>query len=465
MTPSYSIEELKPCEPILPESKHQMQTTMTLLVVVATLDGADFQLLPASFRALESDLGFGLRDLSLLAVGQGVAQGISGPFWGNLADNGVSRRYLIFYGMLSWAILTALLASITHFQTILILRILNGCALGLLTPLAQSLVADLSQKAERGYNFGWIEFGNRTLGQVIGIIFVTSVSEKRIWGMAGWRFAYCTIAFFSLLLAPVVLTLLSDPPRRYKPESIGLMNEVKCFCGYLTIPTFRAIALQGIFGTIPAAALAFGTMYLQYCGLPDATAAICFAMYPVGSGFGCLLGGSIGDRMAIWSPQHGRALTAEASVSLGMPIIVLIFLAVPRTPLAPIFGALFLTLGLVASWCPTGCNKPVFLDVVPGDHQASVMSWEKAIETTSGQLMGPSIVSNLALMVFGYQSAAESVSYMSAEQRMNNASSLGKALVAATLVPWAICLMCYVRLHWTYQIDVDAAEALPLVPS
>jgi len=190
---------------------------------------------------------------------------------------------------------------------------------------------------------------------------------------------------------------------------------------------------------------------------------MCFAMYPVGGGIGCILGGMIGDRMATWSPFHGRAFTAEASVALGMPIIVVIFIAVPRDPLAFIFATLFLLLGLVSTWCPTGCNKPVFLDVVPGGHQASVMCWEKVIETTSGQIMGPSIVSNLAVWLYGYKSSAKEVVIMSQEQRMTNANSLGKSLMIATIVPWSICLLCYMRLHWTYKNDIHAAgEMLPL---
>lgn len=447
------------------QSEYRQKWTVWLLCAVATLDGADFQLLPASFRALEADLGIPIARLAMLSMAQGVAYSVAAPFWGNLADNGISRRLLILCGMLAWGVFTIILSGISHFGGMLTLRILNGCALGLITPIAQSLVADVSPRAERGKNFGIIEFGNRTIGQVVGIVFVTSLSNRQVWGMAGWRVAYFCVGAVSLLLTPIIFYFLTEVPRAYKPDKISLLHEFKSFWGYLSIRSFQAILVQGLFGTIPWSAMSFGTMYLQYAGLEDSMAAAAFSMYALAGGFGCILGGKIGDFLSVRFPDYGRPMTAMISVMLGIPIVVALFHVLPPSAsMTPWYFILLLALGLLSSWCATGCNKPVFLDIVPAEKQASVMSWEKCLESTSGQLIGPPIVSLLAVSVFGYRTSTQQVSQMDSVTRLMNARALGQALVYMTIFPWVLCFFAYTRLLFTYSGDiVEDHEKLGLV--
>jgi len=448
----------------LPVVRTHVPTTILLMVAVAILDGADLQLLPASFRALETDLGLDLRHLSALSMAQGISIGISGPFWGNLADSGVSRKNLIFSGMVVWGLATTALASASDFRSLLMLRVINGCALGLLGPVVQSLIADVSPKADRGFNFGCIEFGNRALGQVVSIILTARLSNQHIFGISGWRVAHYTVALFSLILAPGILLLLHEPHRQMRLEQIGVTRELNNFATYCKIPTFRIIALQGFFGTIPGAAFAFGVLYLQYAGLPDGKAGLCFAMFPVGCGISCVIGGLLGDTLARRWPHHGRIITAQISLVLQIPVIIAIFLLVPPKPQsANLYIALFLALGLLSLWPLTGCNKPILLELIADNRQASIMSWEKSIETFGGQFIGPSALDYIAITCFGYRQDFEQAVNISADQRLTNAQSLRKALLCTTLIPTVLCLMCFWRLHWTYRRDINVTEKLPLV--
>jgi len=70
----------------------------------------------------------------------------------------------------------------------------------------------------------------------------------------------------------------------------------------------------------------------------------------VGVAFGNLLGGSIGDRLSIWSPAHGRALTAQMSIFLGLIMATILFLVIPPSAsLGLPFGIVYFLMGLVDS--------------------------------------------------------------------------------------------------------------------
>jgi MFS family permease len=75
--------------------------------------------------------------------------------------------------------------------------------------------------------------------------------------------------------------------------------------------------------------MGFMAMYLHYCGHSDASAAMIVSAMLLGRALGGVLGGFLGDMLASRSPNHGRPLTAEASVFLGIPFTVALVHAAP----------------------------------------------------------------------------------------------------------------------------------------
>lgn len=69
--------------------------TLAALILLSALKGADLQLLPSSFRAMEHEMGLRPHMLGLMALCQGVACAVTGPIWGNLVDSGASRKLLL----------------------------------------------------------------------------------------------------------------------------------------------------------------------------------------------------------------------------------------------------------------------------------------------------------------------------------------------------------------------------------
>jgi len=428
-------------------------STMIILCLMAVIKGADLQLLPSSFRAMEVDLNLKPYYLGILSLCQGLACSCSGPFWGNLVDCGFPRTYLLMIGVTLWGVCTIMLGMVPHFTGMAVLRALNGVALACLLPITQSFVAELADRNNRGSFFGWLYlFSN--MGQVFACLFVTPLSNETVMGIAGWRLALLVVGCVTLLSVPLIPILVVEKPQRWRPDRFGLSCEVNKLYKFVHIRTFLVILLQGVFGTIPGAALSFVTMYLQYTGVSDSIAAMINALHIVGSALGGLLGGSIGDMLHAKSPSYGRALTAQLSMLGCIPCVFIMFhlLAPTQENVGEIAGMLFV-LGLIGSWVAPGCLCPVMCDIVARRYLASAYAWELAIVFASGNALGPITVGYLSQTVYGYRVSDDQVIDMNPAFRTRNAEALGQSLLFACIVPYTICTVLFTLMYFTYRGD------------
>jgi len=435
--------------------------TLALLSAVCMIEGADIQLLPASFKALERDLGLSPWHLAMLGMSQSIVQMFSGLVWGALADGGWSRKWMLTGGAMSWGFLTLLLAMVSSFPTMIALRMLNGAALGTLGPVAQSLVVDMTRPCERGFFFGWFQLAYN-VGVLTSAVFTASISNMTIWGFDGWRVAFAAVAVASFILAVVLAVFMWEPERTGNiPTPLSIGSELrKCF-RYLRIPTFKVIVLQGAFGSIPWSALSFSILFFQNTGLSDVEAASTFSALIAGGALGGIMGGWIGDRLSQWSRSHGRALTAQISVASGIPMIIIILSVVPRRPISfSTYFALMFVLGLMASWCSAGVNRPVLAEIVGPKDRASIFAWLGAIDGGIAAMLGAPMVGLLAENWFGYQPSKLQVVDMPPSLRSSNATALAQAMMCCCVGPWVVCFIFYSFLHITYGPDVAASAAL-----
>jgi len=435
--------------------------TLGLLFSVCVIEGMDIQLLPASFKALERDLGLAPTHLAMLGMAQSIVQFVSGLVWGALADGGWSRKWMLTGGAVSWGCLTVLLAMVSSFPTMVGLRMMNGAALGILSPVAQSLIVDMTHPSERGFYFGWFQFAIN-FGLLISSIFTASISNMTIWGLQGWRVAFAVVAIASFMIAFLLAACMKEPERtNNNPVPASVAGEFRKCCRYLRIPTFKYIALQGAFGSIPWSALSFAILFFQNSGLTDFQASVTFSANIIGGGIGGVLGGWIGDRLSQWSQNHGRPLTAQISVVAGIPLIIGILCVVPREPSSFLtYFGLMLTFGLLASWCSAGVNRPILAEIVGRRDRSSVFAWLVALDGSFAAMMGAPMVGIFAENVFGYQSTRLSIAETPFALRDSNASALAQAMMCCTIGPWAVCFVFYSFLHLTYGPDVAACAAL-----
>jgi MFS family permease len=363
-------------------------------------------------------------------------------------------------GTFIWGATTICLGFVSTMTAMGCLRVVNGIALAMLLPVTQSFVADLSNEQNRGQTFGTIFFFSN-VGQVLTCFFVTPLSTQKVFGQDGWRAALLAVGLMSMLVTTLVPLMIVEPARRWRPDRLGPRREIRKLAGFLKIPSFNVIILQGIFGTIPSAAFSFITMYFQYVGVSDFAAALVISIHVIGDGCGGFVGGIIGDVLADWSPRFGRAITAQLSVLISIPILAAIFLLIPRdaSMVTTFAGTLFLY-GFISSWVAPGCICPVVVDIVPRSSLGSAYAWELAIVYCSGNMFGPLLVGILSQQVFGYKISNEAVATMDEDVRAKNAKALGESLLFSCVVPCVLSAIVFSALFFTHHKDTMNRDAL-----
>lgn len=457
----------------------QRGLTYCLLLAIAFCDGADAYLTPSSFRALEADLGFQPSVLGALSLAQALAMALMAPLWGSLCDSGaVQKKTILVSGVMSWGLCTIAISSVSSLFMMIFLRILVGASLACLLPVSQVIIAEMTLPRDRGIFFGGLSFAQVT-GMALCGQFSTAVSNMTFanGSLSGWRLAYATVGATSVLFAFVLLVLLQVPPSArsaglgHAPNTaMSLLAEMfERWCQYMGLRTFQLILLQGIFGSVPWAAMSFLTMFFQYVGFEDAQAASLVLIFNLSGGLGSLLGGYVGDTAAAWSTYHGRPVVGQLTVFAGIPLIAIVLFVVPPSTANYIwYGLLLSSVGLLSTWALTGVKRPILTEVVKPEDWASILALDCAIEGSSAAVFGAPLVGIVA-EVLGYKSSQQQVRDMVPALRSANQSALSKALFATCVVPWVMCFVFMSLLHVSFQEDCctkqeeSAEEDVPLI--
>jgi hypothetical protein len=314
------------------------------------------------------------------------------------------------------------------------------------------MVADYTTETNRGHIFGMLYFATN-VGQVLTCLLVTPASSQQIHGIDGWRVALLTIGFLSIGLACLVPWCVAEAPRPFRTSRMMPGRVARKLGSFFRIPTFALLSLQGVFGTIPGAAMSFVTMFFQYVGITDFDAALLISVHVIGDACGGMLGGIIGDALARWSPRYGRPLTAHLSVLSAIPSVALLFYAIPRQQsMTSAFAGILFLHGLFSSWAAPGCICPAMCDIIPRSSLGLAYAWQLGIAYSCGSVTGPLMVGHISRLS-GYEINTDLVTDMSEEARRKNAKALGHALFMSSSIPYAICATLFVVLFFVYDKD------------
>eukprot|EP00931_Biecheleriopsis_adriatica_P075362 TRINITY_DN49243_c0_g1_i1.p1 TRINITY_DN49243_c0_g1~~TRINITY_DN49243_c0_g1_i1.p1 ORF type:complete len:510 (+),score=63.08 TRINITY_DN49243_c0_g1_i1:36-1532(+) len=464
----------------MPHERHPTKQLMLFLGLVSALEGADAMLLPASFEALQLDLGFAPLDLGSMSLAQAFMLSLAAPLWGIVADREMlPRRSILAVGAVGWGVITLLLASVSSRNTMILLRVANGSMLACLGPVTQGIIADVTMETQRGQVLG--KLGLMTLGgNVFAALLTTPLSTQDVLGVQGWRVAFAVVGLVSLTVGALIHVMMEEPTKerwdgidylqdqsvRSKTpcsiergssiSSIGsaVGEEAVRLRDYLRMPSFLVIVLQGCFGGMPWNALGFSTMYFQQAGFGDIHSSILSALAMGSGGVGNLIGGYVGDSFASRWPNHGRALAAQISVASGIPCVLLLYWLIPPNPAYfPYFASIVILLGLTSSWCSAGVNRPLLSEIVSPSGRSVIMAWDTALEGSMAALLGAPAVGVLSQEVFGFKLGATHQAMSLSAGTEPNTRALGMALVVSTTFPWIVCLLLYSLLHWSYPRD------------
>jgi len=427
-----------------------------MLCCVSALEGADTALLPTCMFALQKDIGLELTDIAALNTAQLVFTNLAAPMWGILADRGtLKRRNILIIGALGQGVVTMLLAVITNLGTMVCLRALNGVFLASLRPISNGIIADVTGDSRRGKIFGRVQ-GALLFGMFVTTLTAGNMANKNIIGLQGWRVAFVLLGLVSAVVSAMLAYFFVEPPREEVELSSAkgiraVFEEIRSVLRFLTIPTFCVMIMQGIFGTIPWSVMGNSMLYFKLTGMGDMESSILTSEGTVVGIFGNILGGLIADSLARRLGYHGRPLSAQITVAIGIPLIFLQFYGIPAGDGS--FWAYFAIIAgfsLLGSWAQSGTNFPILSDIVPSKDRSKVMAWECALENSIANAIGPIFVAVLAEKCFGYSFGEVDADGKS----LHSATALGKAMTATICIPWVICFFAYTILHWTYPRDM-----------
>lgn len=432
-----------------------------LLLAIAFADAMDGAILGSTFKVLESELGLSPSGLAIMALLQSLGGKLAAPFWGWACDEAVvSRKTLMMGGCMGWATCMAALGLSYSLWQLYLVRALNGVFLACLMPLSQSWVSDLAHPEAFGRIFGLMGLAGGLGGALFGGM-TTSMSAELFLGLSGWRFMCFVVGAFSWMLAGAIWFFMEVGPvadSRGNPHNpfTAIAQVFSNLVSSMRIPTFNVIIAQGILGCMPWTSLSFEVMYFQYLGFSNERVGLYQTLTGIFGMPGMFVGGLVGDFLMQKFGDHGRPLTAQLSVGLGIPFFVLFIYVLPETIGTKAIWPYIISksiFALVASWCLAGVNRPILSEIVPKSSRASIMAWDLCIEQFLSSAIALPLVGILSEKVFGYQPTTLAVAEMPAAQREMNAMALRNTLVWMGVVPWTLCFILFSGLHFTYPKD------------
>ncbi|CAJ1447019.1 unnamed protein product [Effrenium voratum] len=456
------VESEKKAEVVeAPEDEREPSSVILFwLCCVSALEGLDTQLVPACQYALQRDLGLQLGHFAVLTTVQMVLTNLAAPFWGILADRGtLKKKTILTLGAVGEGLAVTIFAFVPNFYVMILLRGMSGFFLASLRPVCNGLIADLTSDNKRGKIFGRVQSA-LLCGMFCSLLIAGNVANPHVGSIPGWRFLFAGAGLVAFIVAGGLAGFLVEPAHQLDEASkmkgcAAIRTELCTVLSFLRIPTFCVMIMQGVFGTIPWSVMGNNLLFFKFCGLQDWEASILAAEGTVAGVFGNIAGGMIADALARRFGYHGRPLSAQITVAIGIPMVFLQFYGIP--PGSGSFGAYFALIagfGLLGSWAQSGTNFPILSDIVPPSDRSKVMAWECAMENSLANAIGPGLVSTLAV-AFGYRFGSEEME----GQSLSSARALGSAMAATICIPWLITLLAYTLLHWSYPRDMKRLKA------
>lgn len=372
---------------------------LAVLIVVYTLNFVDRQILAILKEPIAADLHLSDTDLGLLG---GFAFALfysvlAIPFaW--LADR-FSRVWIISAGLFLWSGFTALCGMAGSFAVLFLARMGVGVGeAGGVAP-AYSLIADWFPPGSRARALAAYSFGI-PIGSALGVLFGGLVAKA-----VDWRFAFIAIGVFGVLLTPLFLWLVRDPPRiATAAPQLGLAAVGKLA---LHKPTFWLLA----FGSGSSSLVGYGLMYwlptflartlhMDIVARSELLAAVLF----IGGIAGMAAGGWLADRLGTRS-KRAYALIPAIAFLAAAPLYA--FAIESTTPLQT-FALLLLPYALALVWL--GPVLTAVQHLAPASSRSTMSALFLLINNLVGLGIGPyffGAVSDYLKPVYG----ADSIKY------------------------------------------------------
>lgn len=422
------------------------------------LDNASGAALASSFRALEVEIGLSPLRQGMVLMLQSLSGSLCAPMWGYWADRD-DRFVVLAASAFIWAVATMLTALVggLGFMTLAVVRLIYGVGSAGVTPVVQSVVADLFTEEERGRAFAFC-IAASTLGTLTATAVVTSISmaDVKHIDFMGWQVSFMVLGVAAVIFSTVLLYLRESVDLPRTPGR--LTSPWSDFVSTMEMPTFRVVLLQGAFVSTALESHAFLIIWVQYIGYANWMAGLLVSCGLLGTLLGCFLGGYLADTVATISPDHGRIYIGQLGGVL-MLIFWLGLMWVPRdTEFGVWLGVMFFMFGFVKNWEYVGAIRPILVEVAPSHRRAIVIAYAACFDGVVSAMLGGPLIGMLAEKVYGYERTILEVDAMPEEQRVGNLDALTQAIATVTVVCIVGNLLAFSILHRTYAPDRDLAK-------
>jgi MFS family permease len=430
---------------------------VVLLCLGFFLDSASSAALASSFRALEVEIGLSPMKQGAVLMMQNLTGSLFAPLWGYKADRS-DRLQVLAMAAGIWSVSTAVTAhaGMHGFVALIFARILYGVGTSGVTPVVQSIIADMFPDEERGRAFAFC-IAASCLGMLVSTVVVTGVSMHDVnTTYQGWQIAFLVLGGAAALFSVALVLLARNLPI---PRAEGLAGSAwDDFVETFKMPTFRVVLLQGAFVCTALEAHAFLVIWAQYIGYQNWVAGILVSMGMLGTLVGCFVGGSLGDWAAHKSPDHGRIYVGQVGGSLMLTFWIGIMVVPHKTRYVYILGLLLFLFGSVKNWEYVGAIRPILVEVAPSRRRGQTIGYAAAVDGIVSASLGGPLIGLLAEQVFGYEQTSLDVNVMPEEQRLGNLGALTRALGVVTAACITGNLIAFSILHYTYAADRSAAK-------
>lgn len=309
---------------------------LVVLVAINILNFYDRNVAGALAEPMRKEFHLTDAQLGLLSSAFVWLYAVVGVPLGFVADRW-SRKKLLAFGVLTWAVLTAFAGVATSYGMVMISRLGTAVGEASAAPTGTSWIGDLFITTRRSRALALFMLGV-PVGGALSYFLSGPIAQAY-----GWRTAMVMAAAPALLLVPAVL-LLTEPVRGAAEKHLPRVSGPGSMWSVLRIPTLWWIIASGIFvnfnmyvmGTfLPAFLSRIHGLTLAKSGV------VTGCVYLTGGVLGGLLAGAWGDRI-IRSRKDGRLLSAACTSLLAAPaayfgIIAPVGSLVPAVVLMAIF--------------------------------------------------------------------------------------------------------------------------------
>ncbi len=371
--------------------------SVTVFVVLASLDNVAIGLVPPLYGSIGADFGVGEAHIALATTVMFLISAVAAIGFAYAGDR-TNRKPVLLAGTAIWVAGTVWSGLSGDYPGFLLSQVLAAFGLGAVASVSFSVVSDLISPRRRGLAMSF--WG---LSQGLGTIAGTMVGG--LLGHDNWRRPFLVVAAAGVVAGVAYLLTFDVPRGDSQPELAGIHYDQRIHHDHLPVILRRRtniwLILQGF-----SAQVAFGSLVwlpvlfrarAEDQGYSTPTAVL------VGSAFATIfqlggalsiLGGLIGDRLQRRTPR-GRALVAAIGVLAAVPFYVVLFFVpmrievpdgagsgeVVRAVIANVFTEPTVGASLaiaVLALALTSANSPnwfaMIADVNPPEHRGTVYS-------------------------------------------------------------------------------------------